>query len=291
MRLSSIEIKQFQKKILLWYQLNKRSLPWRGIPGGIPLGERAYRILVSEVMLQQTQVSRVIPKYEAWFAKFPTIHALADAPVSEVLRLWSGLGYNRRALHLQKAARLIHELSMRNQALGVKKDDTYWPNTIDALKRLPGVGEYTARAVLCFAFNKQIAVVDTNVRKVILVEVLKGKKEIEGTRGIQEIADRLLPKGKARDWNQALMDYASVVLKKEKISVPKQSRFVGSNRYYRGKLLRLLLAERALSLEEVGVKLKKDFSQNEHAWLHALISQMENDGFVCTDKTNIYLRS
>lgn len=279
MQLSPIEVKQFQKKILSWYKNNKRSLPWRGIPDDIPLADRAYRILVSEVMLQQTQVSRVIPKYEAWFEKFPTVEALADALMSDVLRLWSGLGYNRRALNLQRTALIISK-----EYRGV------WPKQKDQLKKLPGIGEYTAGAVACFAFNEQVAVVDTNVRKVILLELLQEQKVVN-PREMQELAEELLPKGRARDWNQALMDYAALVLKDRKVLLKKQSAFKGSRRYFRGKLLKVLLRDGAIAIVSIRKMLAEDAFPVSDAWLAEIVREMEDDGFVRCDKTKIYLRS
>ena len=132
--------------ILGWYATVRRDLPWRRTTA-------PYRILVSEVMLQQTQVARVVPYYEAFLERFPDERALAAAPTADVLRCWSGLGYNRRALALQACAQ------------AVVRDG--WPRDADGLRALPGVGPYTAAAVASFAFGAQVAVVDTNVRRVI----------------------------------------------------------------------------------------------------------------------------
>lgn len=225
------QITTFQHKTLTWFAENKRDLPWR-------LDRDPYHILVSEVMLQQTQVPRVIPKYEAWLEKFPTITTLANAKTSDVLALWSGLGYNRRALYLQKAARAV----VANYNGAFPQDETI-------LETLPGIGCYTARAVLCFAFNKQIAVVDTNIRKVIALEFFKGIPP--KPKELQEFADALLPKGKAYEWNQALMDYTSAMLKKEKVPLMKQSKFLGSNRYYRGQIMKLLVKEKQISMQAI----------------------------------------
>src|SRR5260221_6037221 len=203
--ISKQKITSFQKQILDWYAKNQRDLPWRRT-------RDPYRILISEVMSQQTQLSRLMPKYLAWLEKFPTVHDLAQAKISDVLHSWSGLGYNRRALNLKKTAEIIS-----------KQYHGEFPHSEKDLLSLPGIGEYTARAVLCFAFDQQIAVVDTNVRKVILTRFAVSEKEIS------EIAGVLLPVGKAYEWNQALMDYAAAVLKKEKIPIPKQSKFIGSH--------------------------------------------------------------
>ncbi len=282
MQLSPQKIKQFHKHILDWYAQNQRDLPWRQ-------SRDPYRILISEVMSQQTQISRVVPKYVAWLGVFPTAASLAEAPVSEVLRLWSGLGYNRRALNLKRAAEII-----------IRDHRGKFPQDEKELLRLPGIGEYTARALLCFAFDKQIAVVDTNVRKVILVELChpdRSDSAVEGSRSteqlsgmrflgfarndnikeIQNIADQLLPIGQAYEWNQALMDYASHVLKKEKIPIPKQSKFAGSHRYYRGQVLKTLLEKKKISLSELGAGLKKDYDEK---WLSGLVAELKDEGFV-----------
>ncbi|MGH7245331.1 MAG: A/G-specific adenine glycosylase, partial [Candidatus Levyibacteriota bacterium] len=222
--ISPKEVRDFQKKILSWFAKNKRDLPWRK-------SRDPYNILISEVMLQQTQVPRVIPKYNEWIKKFPTIQSLAKATTRDVLSLWSGLGYNRRALYLQKTAQEI-----------VEKYHGKFPEDEKQLQSLPGIGEYTARAVLCFAFDKQIAVIDTNIKKVIAIHFCKGK--VPQKKKLQEIADKILPQGKAYTWNQALMDYASAELKKEKIAIPKQSKFKDSDRYYRGQMLKLLLRKK-----------------------------------------------
>ncbi len=280
MILQEKQIKLFQKKILDWYTLNKRDLPWRNVPVGISLQQRAYRILVTEIMLQQTQVSRVIPKYNAWLEVFPTVDVLAKAATSEVLRMWSGLGYNRRALLLQKTAKKI---------IGEYKGE--WPMTLEGLKMLPGVGEYTARAIACFAFNKQVAVVDVNVKKVVLLELFSSKGRSTRTlsdKEIQHLAEQLLPEGRAYDWNQALMDYASSVLKKEKIPSIKQSTFRGSRRYYRGKLVKLLLERECLPENDVYSQLRdehipKNFDMN------VILADLEKEGFIKREKGTVEL--
>jgi len=249
------KIKTFQQEILDWYKMNKRDLPWRTT-------RDPYHILVSEIMLQQTQVIRVIPKYEVWFQAFPTIADLAKAQTSDVLRLWSGLGYNRRGLYLKKIAATI-----------VKEYNGQFPRDIATLKTLPGIGEYTARAIACFAFDQQVAVVDTNVRKVILLKF----PEIHGMRDkqMQAIADELLPKGKAYDWNHALMDYAALTLTKEKVSVAKQSKFAGSRRYYRGQIIKLLTQKREVALVELATVLNKDTE-----FIYGIVKELVTEGFL-----------
>ncbi len=273
--LSPQKIKTFQTQILTWYKTHKRDLPWRHT-------RDPYKILISEVMSQQTQISRVVPKYHEWLQAFPTLEDLAKGSVRDVLQHWSGLGYNRRALYLKKCAEELVKCFQKTQK-SRKSDNlrfrnsespsfpsslkSLWPQTEEELMKLPGIGKYTARAILCFAFNKQVAVVDTNVKKVILTDFLfrhSGLSRIPSSSGkdsgvasclpadtafprmtekeIESIAGQLLPKGRAYEWNQALMDYASLMLKKEKIVIPKQSRFKDSDRYYRGKIIRYLLS-------------------------------------------------
>lgn len=290
-------IKTFQKKILDWYAENKRDLPWRK-------NRDPYSILVSEIMLQQTQVNRVIPKYEAWFRKFPTINNLAKAKVSDVLALWSGLGYNRRVLNLKKTAEII-----------VEKYKGKFPQDEKELLELSGIGIYTARALLCFAFDQQIAVVDTNIRKVILTQFsisrhceevrrVTSKKEVllEGSnpigiqlydgdcrahsslamteKEVQDIADHLLPKGKAYEWNQALMDYSSTVLREHKIPIPKQSKFIGSHRYYRGRVIKALIQYQKIPIAKMGKLIKKDYTEAENVWLKKLVGTLADEGFI-----------
>lgn len=256
------DIQAFQHDILSWYEKHQRDLPWRQ-------DREPYHILVSEIMLQQTQVNRVIPKYKAWLKEFPTVQRLASAKTSEVLRVWSGLGYNRRALYLQKTAK---ELVATHKGI--------WPKTVKELKKLPGVGEYTARAIACFAFDEQIAVVDTNIRKVILTKFLQKANSRQQTvtdKKVQKIADQLLPKGKAYEWNQALMDYAGAVLRTAKVplSRTKQSPFRGSSRYYRGQTVKLLLQYHVLRITQLAKMLEKD-----RQFVEKLVKELEKDGFI-----------
>ena len=261
---------EFQKKILTWYHEHQRDLPWRQT-------RNPYYIFISEVMSQQTQITRVVPKYETWIETLPTITSLANAPVAQVLQLWSGLGYNRRALNLKKAAEIID-----------RDFDGKFPQKEEQLLSLPGVGQYTARAILCFAFDQQVAVVDTNVRKVIVTQFLK-EESLDNPKTIQAIAEQLVPKRQAYEWNQALMDYAGTVLKKEKISIPKQSKFIGSHRYYRGQILKVLLAKKQVSIKDIGVLIKKDYTISEKEWLEKLLDELIEEGFIINTKGVISL--
>lgn len=262
-------MKAFQKEILEWYALHQRELPWRK-------DREAYHILVSEVMLQQTQVQRVIPKYEAWLHAFPTLADLVSASTRDVLLQWSGLGYNRRALYLQRFAKEV-----------VTKFGGHVPQDEKTLRTLPGIGEYTARALLCFAFDQQVAVVDTNVRKVIAVRFFEGV--LPDDKVIQEIAEQLLPDGKAYAWNQALMDYSAEMLKEYKIPVPPQSRFKDSDRYFRGQILKRLLDTRIQTKKGLLDFFKAKNAPLEEDRLQQILMTMEKDKFIVVRKQEILL--
>ncbi|HYV21549.1 MAG TPA: A/G-specific adenine glycosylase, partial [Candidatus Bathyarchaeia archaeon] len=169
-----------RRRVLSWYRRSGRDLPWRHT-------SEPYRVLVSEMMLQQTQVSRVLPAYRRFLQRFPTLRALSRAPLGDVLREWSGLGYNRRAVALHAAAR----------AMGDRV-----PDDLDALLALPGIGPYTARAVLTFGFERAVTPLDVNTARP-LVRAFGARSQTD--------ADRLVPDGRAWDWNQALMDLGATV--------------------------------------------------------------------------------
>ncbi len=173
----------FAPKLLAWYAHNRRALPWRAT-------HDPYALLVSEVMLQQTQASRVIPYYEAFLARFPTAEALAAAKPRNVLEAWSGLGYNRRALRLQAAARVVARAG--------------WP---DDLTELPGVGPYTAAAVGSFAWDRDEPALDTNARRVIERFDAASYAPVALARRAAE----LLPAGRGADFNQAMMELGATV--------------------------------------------------------------------------------
>lgn len=181
-----------QAAILAWYGRHGRKLVFRATTD-------PYGVLVSEVMAQQTQVSRVEAGWSAFMAAFPTIDALAAAPVADVLRAWRGLGYNRRALNLWRAARVV-----------VDEHGGQLPQDVAALEQLPGVGPYTARAVAAIAFGMPVGAVDTNVRRV-LGRIVAGSRHALPGGVLQPVADASVPRVRAADWTHALMDVGATV--------------------------------------------------------------------------------
>jgi A/G-specific adenine glycosylase len=222
MELTPVQIRAFRTHIFNWWKSHRRDLPWRHT-------DDPYKILISEVMLQQTQVSRVLPVFQAFITQFPSVTDLSRASVADVLRAWKGMGYNRRALFLQKAARVI--------------TGTYhgkFPNEENLLLELPGIGLYTARAVMVFAFRLDVAMVDTNIRQIITEEFYDGVPQSPKT--VQSVADQLVPPGKSWEWHQALMDYGALELVRTTKNVPetgqkKKTPFRETARFLRGRII------------------------------------------------------
>ncbi len=248
------------ESVLAWGDAHRRDLPWRRT-------RDRWAVLVAEVMLQQTQVARVIPKWEQFLAAYPGPPAAAAVPMAEVLALWHGLGYPRRGANLWRAARRCVELH-----------DGDVPGALDALLALPGVGPYTARAVLAFADESAVGVVDTNIARVLA--------RSEGRRltpkGAQSIADEVVPAGRSWEWNQTLMDLgagfcrpvprcgdcpAAAACSWHRAGRPdpdpairsagvsgRQARYAGSDREGRGRLLRALV-DGAVRVDDVAAEM------------------------------------
>jgi A/G-specific adenine glycosylase len=186
-------VRAFQRRLLAWYAEHGRDLPWRRT-------RDPYRVLVSEIMLQQTQVARVIPKYHEFLGRYPTIDALAAAEVTDVRRLWYPLGYNVRPVRLHQIARET-----------VASYGGRLPDSAERLRALPGIGRYTAGAILSFAYGQDTAVLDTNVRRV-LTRVFLGPRRarrLRGDRALWDLAAGLVPRSRGYDFNQALMDFGA----------------------------------------------------------------------------------
>ncbi len=239
-KITTQQIRKVQTTVWEYYRGNRREMPWRET-------RDAYKILVSEVMLQQTQVGRVVLKYEAFLKKFPTVEKLAKASMGEVLKMWQGLGYNRRALNLKKAAEVICE-----------KFDGEVPRDLEALDSLPGVGAATAGAVAAYAFGSPSVFIETNIRRTFLHFFFNDAdcKTVDD-KEIFPLVEKTLDRKNPRDWYYALMDYGAML----KVTVPnpnkkslhytKQSKFIGSNREVRGKILKLLIAKKKIKIADL----------------------------------------
>ena len=249
--------KSLQKRVLDYYKKNKRGFPWRKT-------RDPYKILVSEVMLQQTQASRVVPKYVAFLKKYPTLLSLSKAKDHELLLLWSGLGYNRRAINLKRACQGI-----------VERFDGTLPQSEEALLNLPGIGPYTARAILAFAFNKEVPVVDTNIRRILICEF--GLDEDISSNELEKAARKAIPKGKSCIWHNALMDYGAMVATARKTGVSslgKQGKFEGSRRWYRSQIVKIAL-ERETLVRDVSKHLKKPIG-----FIRELCLELSKEGLI-----------
>ena len=232
--MGTISVEAFQEKILGFYREQGRDFPWRRT-------RDRYAVMVSEIMLQQTQAERVAPRFLQWMERFPDVRELAAASLREVLLLWSGLGYNARGQRLQLAAALI-----------VERHDGVVPAEPETLMTLPGIGPYTSRSIPVFADNLDLAAVDTNIRRVLIHELALPEGILPAE--LRKVAEEVLPKGHSRDWHNALMDYGALELTSRKTGIApltKQSRFKGSRRWYRGQLLRDLLSAGRMSLEGI----------------------------------------
>ncbi len=221
-------IPEFQTIVWRYYNDNARVLPWRH-------NISPYRVLVSELMLQQTQVTRVIVKFEEFLNVFPSVDTLANAPFSEVLRVWSGLGYNRRAQYLHRAAQMItNELSGN------------FPHTVEELKCLPGVGHNTAGAIVAYAYNQPVAFIETNIRSVYIHHFFNDRTGIDD-KDIMPLIEASASQDNPREWYWALMDYGTFLKSQHPNPSRKskhhksQSKFEGSDRQVRGKILSTLL--------------------------------------------------
>lgn len=236
------QIRAFQQRVYRHYRQYGRDLPWRKTSD-------PYRILISEIMLQQTQVSRVIEKYELFIRTFPNIESLAQAPLREILSVWQGLGYNRRALVLKRLADMV-----------VSRSDSKIPADAESLTKLPGIGEATASAICAFAFNQPVVFAETNIRSVFIHHFFPEETNIRDVE-VLPLVSQTLDSRNPRKWYWALMDYGAA-LKKNMVNpgrssahYQKQSPFEGSNRQIRGRILQTLVKNSRISENELIEKL------------------------------------
>lgn len=221
-------IKNFTKKVWNYYKVHGRDLPWRKTVD-------PYRIWVSEIMLQQTQVGRVIPKYTLFLKKFPSVNKLAIAPLREVLEVWSGLGYNRRAKSLHTVA---GKIMLENKGR-FPKIQTEWA-------MLPGIGMNTAGAIMVYAYNEPVSFIETNIRSVYIAEFFSNFQDVSDSQ-IMLLVEQTIDRHNPREWYWALMDYGSMLKKtmgnanRQSRNYTKQSTFKGSHRQLRGAVIRCLI--------------------------------------------------
>ena len=284
-------------RILRWYDRDGRTFPWRGISD-------QYRILLSEIMLQQTQAGRVLQLYPVFLRRFPTLASLARAPLGDVIVVWRGMGYNNRAVRLHCMARVLagqHGMQL--------------PATAEALTALPGIGKYTAHALLSSVHGHRVPIVDINVRRFFsrLFFRMKTLDALRPEAEIWAVAAEQLPRSRSYDWNQALMDIGSTLCTKRNplcdrcpVSLLCASRLVMKrvtaarrkwepsrgglpNRIYRGRIVeQLRTASRAkgMTVAAVGRRIRPGYAPSDRSWLDGLLRRLADDGLVIVRNTD-----
>jgi len=259
----------FRNFLRNWHQLyGRHDLPWRHTTD-------PYCILVSELMLQQTQVGRVIPKYEAFLKQFPTVDALSRAKLADVLIAWQGLGYNRRAKYLHQAAKLVTE------------NGGVFPTTQQEMQTLPGIGPYTAGAVAAFSFNQPVILIETNIRTVFLYHFFPNQSEVSDSE-LLPLIEATLDLDNPREWYWALMDYGSYLKSvlpnptRRSKTYSKQSTFKGSKRQVRGEIIRTLAQHPLLTKRELELAIN-----GKQEYLQPALTALVAEGLV-SEKSGTY---
>lgn len=302
----SAKIAFLQAALLRWFDENRRDLPWRHT-------RDPYAILVSEVMLQQIQVARAIPFYLAFLDRFPTLDALATAPLADAIRVWGDLGRYRRVVNLHRTAQLI-----------AAEHGGVVPRAVDVLRRLPGVGPYTAGAVACFAYEDPVAFLDTNMRRVLRRFFLGAAVEESTTvsKIVLRLAEAAVPADRTWEWNQGLMEFGALHCTARRPrcdSCPVQARcsafseigtevstrrprsahgsppfrYEESNRYYRGRVLARLREHSpeddvGIPLRELGPQVRTDFGEEHLPWLSEVVASLRKDGLAVAEERPAY---
>jgi A/G-specific adenine glycosylase len=253
---------RFRKTIYQYYADHRREMPWR-------VSRDPYHIVVSEIMLQQTQVGRVLSKYEQFISTFPDFDSVSKAPLQEILKVWQGLGYNRRAIALQKICQLV-----------VTEYGGELPNCVETLQTLPGIGPATAGAICAFAFNQPTVFIETNIRRVFIHFFFPNRNGVKD-KEILPLVERTLDIRSPRTWYHALMDYGAMLKNEEhnpnrrSAHYIRQPPFRGSNREIRGLILRTLLKKSDLTEAEL-VRLVDKSPER----VRPIIAQLIIEGFI-----------
>lgn len=265
------DIKTIQQNILSWYAKNGRSLPWRQT-------SNPYAIHISEVMLQQTQVERVIPYFHKRMKDFPDYITLAKASKTDLLSHRSGLGFNSRALRLQQCAQTIVE-KWRSREW---KDKTL-PKNRELLQKLPWIGPYTSAAIMAFSRNLSVPVIDTNIRRVLMF--LFKLPETITTKALESFAEKVIPEEKSREWHNALMDQWALLLTARKTKIKplsKQSKFEGSDRQVRWWIMKQLVKKWLVDIHDI----KQEFPHKE---TKKIMEELQQEGLIQIKKWILYI--
>lgn len=269
-RISAETVREFRRTIYSHFHENERELPWR-------LTSDPYKILVSEFMLQQTQVQRVIEKYGPFITRFTDFAALAHADFRDILAAWQGLGYNRRALSMQRTAqRVVNEFNGR------------LPDSVETLQTFPGIGPATAGALVAFAFEQPVVFIETNIRRVFIHFFFPDRTGVTD-REILPLVETTMDRARVRMWYYALMDYGAMLPKlapnpnRRSAHHHRQGPFLDSNRQIRGLILKALLTNAHLSEDELVQTVAKQPERTR-----SMISLLVREGFL--DRTGNQLR-
>jgi A/G-specific adenine glycosylase len=261
-RISPVKIDGFRNTVYDYYQSHGRKLPWRN-------AKDPYHILVSEVMLQQTQVERVVEKYDQFLSAFPDFASLALAPLRDVLSVWQGMGYNRRAIALKRIAGEV--TTYHNGIL---------PSSEELLLRLPGIGKATASSIVAFAFNKPSVLIETNIRRVFIHFFFSDRENIRDA-DILPIVEQALDRANPREWYYALMDYGSLLKtatqnpNRKSAHYKRQESFEGSRRQLRGRVLKEILATPSFTESSL---VKQSGQSPERT--REVLRQLQKEGFI-----------
>jgi len=270
---SDAAIAAFKKQVLAFYKNHGRhDMLWRHT-------DDPYRILVSEVMLQQTQVSRVAEKYPEFIAAFPDFAALARAPQSKVVAAWQGMGYNRRAISLKKCAeKVVSEYGGR-----LPRDPT-------VLATFPGIGPATASSICAFAFNAPVVFIETNIRRVFIHSFFPGEISVDD-RAILPLVARALDRKNSREWYWALMDYGTTLKKtvpnpnRRSTAYVRQAPFTGSDRQIRGRILTMLVGRSGVFENQILADLGEDPTR-----VRRILAALETEGFLVKNRGRYRLK-